>query len=492
MQLDEVTAEIRPRSDWEAVDLGFAMIRRDFWRCFTGWWLAMLGPLLIAGWFFRHHPSLLLLLFWWWKPAGSRMVLFELSRRLFGEKPAWKSVWREIPRVWWRRFFYRFIWARFSPWLPVTLAVEDLEGLRGKPYRQRCGQIVRRGDGVVMAVYFTADAAAAWFGVALLILAKMLIPQGQEGPLDEALASMNAGNLLDIPPLIMWIITICLMISISLTDLFVIGAGFGLYINNRTWIEGWDVELAFRRLTQRLSKVAVILLGLFLITVPMTGMAQESQSPQEVVMEVKRAPEFKVYTIKERVAKEKPPATPPAWLESFFKALGGLLGAGKVFGNVLIWSIVGLLLALLGWLIWKFRHSFVFRGNPVDSNLSRPSARVVMGMEVTPESLPADVPAAAWLLWLEGKHQEALGLLYRGAISKSIELARVEIQESDTEGDCVRRVESAGTKAHPEYFRSLTGTWIRQAYAGTVPAEIEVRSLCDQWPFSSHAEGRTA
>ena len=35
MRLDTVTAEIRPRSDWEAVDLGFAMVRRSFWRCIT-------------------------------------------------------------------------------------------------------------------------------------------------------------------------------------------------------------------------------------------------------------------------------------------------------------------------------------------------------------------------------------------------------------------------------------------------------------------------
>ena len=110
------------------------------------------------------------MLFWWLKPAGSRMVLFELSRRLFGEQPSWRAIWREIPRAWTRRFFYRFLWARFSPWLPVTLAVEDLEGLRGKAYKQRCGQVTRRGEGVIMWIYFIADVAACWFGLAILAL----------------------------------------------------------------------------------------------------------------------------------------------------------------------------------------------------------------------------------------------------------------------------------------------------------------------------------
>ena len=83
-----------------------------------------------------------------------------------------------------------------------------------------------------------------------------------------------------------------------------------------------------------------------------------------------------------------------------------------------------------------------FRGRPGEEKPVAATARVVMGMEVSPETLPADVPAAAWALWQQGRHQEALGLLYRGAISRVIELGRVEIQESDTEGDCLRRVDA--------------------------------------------------
>ena len=118
MQLEQVTAEIRPRSDWEAVDLGLAMVRRAFWRCWLVWWLAMIVPVALTGWWLWDSPGLWLFLFWWWKPAGSRMVLFEISRRLFGEKPKLAESLREIPAAWFRRFFYRFVWARLSPWLP--------------------------------------------------------------------------------------------------------------------------------------------------------------------------------------------------------------------------------------------------------------------------------------------------------------------------------------------------------------------------------------
>src|SRR5207342_1489924 len=39
---------------------------------------------------------------------------------------------------------------------------------------------------------------------------------------------------------------------------FYVGAGFGLYLNRRTQLEAWDVELAFRRLRERLGGALVV------------------------------------------------------------------------------------------------------------------------------------------------------------------------------------------------------------------------------------------
>jgi hypothetical protein len=478
VRLDEVTAEIRPRSDWEAVDLGFALVRRDFWCCFCGWWLAVLVPTVVAGVLLWNHPLWLLVLFWWWKPAGSRMVLFELSRRLFGERPPWRSVWREIPRVWQRRFFHRFLWARFSPWLPVTLAIEDLEGLRGKAYRQRTGQIVRRGEGVVMWIYFASDLVAAWLGLAILGLVLMFIPEGQDGAWQLAVDSWNPDEPMEIPLLVLRTAIGCVMLAISLTDVFMIGAGFGIYINNRTWIEGWDVELAFKRMAQRLTKAVVLAVALLVFVMPARGRADEPRKPAEVILEVKAHPDFKVHTVKEWEPKKKKPGTPLSWLAGVGQAMAYLFGI----------CAAAVLLGLVGWVLWKYRHAFLLRGTREKLESRLPTARVVMGMEVSSASLPEDVPTAAWTLWQQGRQHEALALLYRGSISRVIELVNVEIQESDTEGDCLRRVECAGHAAQPGYFRSITGAWIRLAYAGVSPADEEVHQLCRQWPFGERRE----
>ena len=480
MRLENVTAEIRPRSDWEAVDLGFALVRRDFWRCFAAWWLAVLVPTVAVGWWLWEYPALWLMLFWWWKPAGSRLVLFELSRRLFGEKPKWRETLRNIPRVWMRRFFYRFIYARFSPWLSVTLAVEELEGLRGKAHKLRRQQIARRGEGAVMWIYLIADVAACWYGLAILMLVWMFIPEGQDGVWFNALESWDPSTPTEIPAIILRVVTCCVMLAMSLTDVFVTGAGFAIYLNNRTWLEGWDVELAFRRLAARLGSVALLVMALCLAWMPVTASAQEQEeqnTPAEIIREVKASEDFKVHKVTQRVPNERKKAT---W------NLPQLGEFAIWLGRAIMWLLGAALLAWIIWLLWKNRD---VRLNLREKKVPIvPRARVVLGMEVSPETLPDDIPAAALALWRHGRHQEALGLLYRGAISRVIETARVEIRESDTEGDCLRRVEQAGAPAQPDYFRGVTGAWMRLAYARLDPDEVEIEALCKQWPFHERRE----
>ncbi len=478
MRLEDVTAEIRPRTDWEAVDLGFALVRRNFWRCLAVWWLAMLPPLLVAGWLLRDYPAVLVILFWWVMPAGSRMVLFELSRRLFGEKPTWKAVFRELPKVWVRRFFHRFVWARFSPWLSVMLAVEDLEGMRGQAYRQRAAQLGRRGEGAVMWVFSVGMLAGCWLALALFFMAWVLIPEGQEGVWRVAMEAWDAGSYSDIPQLIIWSAAICLMAGAGITDLFTTGAGFGIYVNNRTWLEGWDVELAFRRLAARLGKVAAALVLLLALAGAPLARARDAEVARardaEVIREVKENPDFKVHSTTIRT---------PVATSSGSRKPSGSGGLDAAFIQALGYTMLGALVIAMLWMLWKMRHSFK-PGAPVpERRREAPRARVVMGMEITAGSLPADIPGAAWALWQQGRRQDALGLLYRGAISKVIEVGQAEIQESDTEGDCLGRVEAAGAPAHPAYFRDLTGTWIRLAYAGQEPPDAEVQALCSAWPF---------
>lgn len=382
-----------------------------------------------------------------------------------------------------------------SPFLPVTMAVEDLEGLRGTAYRTRSGQVLRRGTGLLTVVYLLADLAAAWFGLTLFALAVMLVPQGQDATWTHALEELDPSDPASAPVLLLRVLGACVLLAMSLTDTWLTGAGFGLYVNTRTWIEGWDVELGFRRMAQRLAKGAGLLALLAVLCGPSPLAGQEADGdgdgdgdavadsgwrpPEEVIREVKAQPDFEVKKVKRKVRKY----TGESQLSSGAFALSGV--ASMILTIASVAAVVG----LVGWMLWKYRHVFARSDLAGDEAAPKPKARVVMGMAVTPESLPPDLPGAVWQLWQRGARQEAMGLLYRGTIARVIEHGRVEIHEADTEGDCLRRVEAAGEAAFPPYFQVLTKVWIRLAYAGLVPADEVVAGLCRDWPF---AERRTA
>ena len=92
MNLDQVTIEIRPRSAWEAVDLGLLMAKR--------WWLPMMKVWLLVSlplfaitlliperWFWWGA-----LLLWWMKPLLERPLLHILSRAVFNDLPSTGST----------------------------------------------------------------------------------------------------------------------------------------------------------------------------------------------------------------------------------------------------------------------------------------------------------------------------------------------------------------------------------------------------------------
>ena len=86
-------------------------------------------------------------------------------------------------------------------------------------------------------------------------------------------------------------------------------------------------------------------------------------------------------------------------------------------------------------------------------------------------------------LWQKGQHKEALGLLYRGAISWVITEEVAEIEESDTELDCVRRVHGGKVPEINGYFERLTRTWMGAAYGGVFPKEEGMEAIWSDWPF---------
>ncbi|MFT6573772.1 MAG: hypothetical protein ACJA16_001958, partial [Akkermansiaceae bacterium] len=97
MELEKVTAEIRPRTQWEAIDLGVSLVRAHASALLKGW-MASVYPLclliLVLSW---NSMGWGLFLIWWLKPVWERVALYPLSRSLFGEHPTWRETMKVLP-----------------------------------------------------------------------------------------------------------------------------------------------------------------------------------------------------------------------------------------------------------------------------------------------------------------------------------------------------------------------------------------------------------
>ena len=119
------------------------------------------------------------------------------------------------------------------------------------------------------------------------------------------------------------------------------------------------------------------------------------------------------------VAGQKPPQPPkdePPWIVSLFRFLAQS-------GSLVIWVAGSIGLAVAA--VWVYRL--------LKSRQSAPRVAAVQGasrvqdLDINPNSLPADVGAAALSLLEAGRTREALSLLYRGSLSRVVHRFAVDI-----------------------------------------------------------------
>ena len=155
MPRDPLSVALRPRTPWEAADLGVELARAWITPIARVWGLAYAAPaitlVLVSPW-----PFAALLVAWWLRPCAERALLDVLARRTFGRPAPLRAVlatmW-QLPRT-----PGALVWSltsrRLTPVRTIWLAVWHLEGLRGAEARTRVAVLTRDGQGV-----------AAWCGL---------------------------------------------------------------------------------------------------------------------------------------------------------------------------------------------------------------------------------------------------------------------------------------------------------------------------------------
>jgi len=235
------------------------------------------------------------------------------------------------------------------------------------------------------------------------------------------------------------------------------------------------------------AAIGTFLLAVVLSMVAPAGVAAQQLDQQEIeraLSKVKADPNLAT-SRKVGMLKWKNPAqqasTTPGWL----RWIVGLFRWLDQTSRLLMWAIAGLLIGLLFVSLLRFlraRDNYVASGPEL---FVAPSH--VSDLDIRPESLPADVGAAARALWDRNEHRAALALLYRGFLSRLVHVHRVPIRDSSTEGDCLQLAETHLPQETAGYAFRLVRLWQRAIYGREEIQTAAVHGLCEG--FSATLDG---
>ncbi|MGV8836503.1 DUF4129 domain-containing protein [Cellvibrio sp.] len=521
MNLDQVTIEIRPRSAWEAVDLGLLMAKR--------WWLPMMKIWLLVSFPFFIFTLLIpdnwfwvgALFIWWLKPVLERPLLHILSHAVFNDLPDTRSTFKLFPSLALKQIFSSLIWRRLSPTRSMDLPVLQLEGLSGARRQDRLGVLHREDSSPASWMSFMGLALEIFLWIGIISFIWALIPREIDIEWANFFFDQESSNL-HLLQLSIW------YLALSLTAPFYVACGFALYLNRRIKLEAWDIDIAFRRIANKRSTgnilpslLLTLALGLSIFTFDAQRIAfADEQLPaveesvgtteeysgeavidkplgefteidrnqaQESIKAVLQQSEFSRKEIQRTLKFDEPEEDeePSTFWKKFFKFLANFEGfvAAASFLEILLWLAV---LALIGFVFYRYRHwlaaQFV-RIKPTPAPKAKPVT--LFGMDVTRESLPEDISTNALKLLQAGDMRAALALLYRASLFHLVH-SGVDIHDGHTERECaelMREHFASNTSAQTRvaYFVALTREWQRLAYGHLLPTTEKAQYLCANW-----------
>ena len=136
---------LRPRTPWEAADLGLALLRAQAGPVYRTWLVLLLPLALVLAVACREHPWLAPLILWWLKPALDRPVLHVLAKATFGGAPGVAETLRGAPGYCRKGVAASLLWRRFSEERSLLLPVWQLEEPSPAGFRKRRKVLFQRG-----------------------------------------------------------------------------------------------------------------------------------------------------------------------------------------------------------------------------------------------------------------------------------------------------------------------------------------------------------
>jgi hypothetical protein len=213
------------------------------------------------------------------------------------------------------------------------------------------------------------------------------------------------------------------------------------------------------------------------------GRAEVERALETVRADPNLATERTIKTLRWRKPADLDATTParPRWLGW----IAGLLRWLEQSGRLFFWGTAVVAAGFLAAYVTRlFRATGTRRSEEAFGAPTR-----VQELDIRGQSLPENVGAAARSLWDAGHHRGALALLYRGMLSRLIDVDRLPIRESTTEGECLALAARLVERRKREYASRLISVWQRFAYAGQTTTASTMDALCDDFAPALDGKG---
>jgi len=487
MNLDKLQVNACIRSGWQALDLGFLMARAWLRPLFIASLMPMLPLTVLLMVIFIDNPFWTVLVLWWLKPFWERLPLFIASRMLFDEAP---GIWSSMKSLPLKDILPWLLWRRFSMQRAFDNPITVLEGLKGGERRERLRVLHGKYTDVALSNQFVCFCCELLVAFGLLVLFDFFTPDALDINFYDTFGDLTVTGER--------IFSLTAILAMAIVMPFHSMAGFALYLNRRIELEAWDIEISFRNLAERkrstqgrspILPAVILLFGLFGLGTPGgadAAVQHDRESAAELIEQVLQGKDFgedrnvRKWRFKD-FSEEQEDSSFPEWIIDFYEWLEGREGWWEGLGSIAFLIKVLLVVLFAGLLFYLLRR---YRGplsRLAQGQHKETAPEVLFGLDVTPESLPPDVPEQAIRLWGEGAYREALSLLYRASLSRLIERYELAFRASHTEAECAALVKAYGVESLSDYFWQLTQTWRRLAYGHQLPSDDTLRGLCDGW-----------
>jgi len=475
---------LRRRSVWEAADSGILLWRNNF-SCLM---LFFTVPVLVVACCLCFLPENLIfipfLILWWLKPLFDRLALHVISVRFFASPedspfgiPAAqraKEISRGLSGTLCRALPGDLLWRRFNPGRAAYTAVRVLERVDQKQFQQRKKALSSGGLGFCfpMGVFCFVLEGMLLFGEMLfaILISGILFPAG-------SLLVQTDSAVIGI----LFFAAFCF--NYVLVESLYVCMSFGLYINSRVELEGWDLQLLFRKFagTVRVEKAAgpavkalpVICLLFFILirSASSSVYAQETAEPfpeffpiisesalenlEDILASDDFGSEREGWGIRYKYSRERP-EIPDVDVDSWLHEIR------QVFSFILRLIVILALVASLGFaLYWlsKSRRRRLFPLRDTGKSYANP---LMSG--ASPESLFVKAEG----FFQTGNQREAWAACLAGCLGAYTRDHSVSFPVDATEYGCLALARSAlGAKA--EGFGELVEDWVFLAYGGRPP-----------------------